>query len=164
MIFVTVGNDFRSFDRLLRKVDEIAPLIPEEMIVQRGYSTYLLRNTKQFDFVSMEETVDYIRKSRLVVSHAGIGTVILCRKYGIPLLILPRRKIYGEHMNDHQMEIAKALENRERDNLHVIYEEDQLEEKILAVLKRGKNPALQEDAGRTNLVRTIKGFIKAVEP
>jgi len=164
MIFVTVGNDFRSFDRLLRKVDEIAPLIPEEMIVQRGYSNYLLRNTKQFDFVSMKEAGEHIRKSRLVVAHAGIGTVILCKKHGIPLILFPRRAHHGEHMNDHQMEIAKALENRESENLHVVYEEDQLEEKILAVLKRGKDPTPQEDTGRTNLVRTIKEFIKAVEP
>ena len=91
-------------------MDEIAPLIPSETVMQRGYSKYLPKNTKYFHFVSMNKAIEYIQKSELVVSHAGIGTIILCKEYGIPILILPRRKGYGEHMNDHQMEIAKALE------------------------------------------------------
>ena len=162
MIFVTVGNDFRSFHRLLKKVDEIAPLIPEEMIVQRGYSNYLLKNTKQFDFVSMKEAVEYIRKSRLVVSHAGIGTVILCREYGIPLLIVPRRKIYGEHMNDHQMEIARSLEERKKEHIHVVFEVDQLQERMTKILEEEKHYTPEENRGKINLIRTIQAFLKDV--
>ena len=131
MIFVTVGNDFRSFDRLLRKIDEIALRIPKEIVVQKGYSRYRPRNAEYFDFVPMNAAIEYLKSSKLVISHAGIGTIILCKRYGMPILILPRRKRYGEHMNDHQMEIAKALEGRESENIFVVYEEDQLEEKIL---------------------------------
>ena len=159
MIFVTVGNDFRSFDRLLKKIDEIAPLIPNEIVIQRGYSTYLPRNTQYFDFVSMPIAIDYIQKSELVVSHAGIGTIILCKEYGIPILILPRRKRYGEHMNDHQMEIAKALEERRNENIHVIYQEDQIEEAILRILGEGKRNILLKNIGKANLIKTIREFI-----
>ena len=88
----------------------------------------------------MDQAVEYIRKSELVVSHAGIGTIILCKEYGIPILILPRRKAYGEHMNDHQLEIAKALEKKEAEHIYVVYEEDQLEESILKILKRRERP------------------------
>jgi UDP-N-acetylglucosamine transferase subunit ALG13 len=143
-------------------MDKIAPLIPSEIVIQRGYSRYLPKNTKHFDFVSMKKAIDYIQKSQLVISHAGIGTIILCKKYGIPILILPRRKGYGEHMNDHQMEIAEALEKREGENVHVIYEEDQLEEKIMNILKGEKSYTPIENVGKINLVTTIKEFIKTI--
>ena len=159
MIFVTVGNDFRGFDRLLKKIDEIAPRIPSDIVVQRGYSKYLSKNTKCFPFVSMDKAIEYIRESELVVSHAGIGTIILCREYGVPLLILPRRKSHGEHMNDHQLEIAKALEERRDENIHVVYDEEQLGEAILKILRKGRRNIPAENAGKANLIKTIKEFI-----
>jgi beta-1,4-N-acetylglucosaminyltransferase len=159
MIFVTVGNDFRGFDRLLKKMDEIAPSIPNEIVIQRGYSKYLPKNAKQFDFVSMNEAIEYMKKSELVVSHAGIGTIILCKEYGIPILILPRRKGYGEHMNDHQMEIAKTLEEKRDENIHVIYQEDQLAEEILKILKDGRRNIPAENISKANLIKTIKEFV-----
>jgi beta-1,4-N-acetylglucosaminyltransferase len=160
MIFVTVGNDFRSFDRLLRKIDEIALRTPKEIVIQKGYSTYRPRNAKYFDFVPMDTAVEYVKNSELVISHAGIGTIILCKEYGIPILILPRRKKYGEHMNDHQMEIARILEEKESENIFVVYEEDQLEEKILNFLKQGTAYRPVQNWGKENLVRAIKEFIE----
>ena len=159
MIFVTVGNDFRSFDRLLKKIDEIAPLIPNEIVIQRGYSRYLPKNTTYFDFVSMPIAIEYIQKSELVVSHAGIGTIILCKAHGIPILILPRREKNGEHMNDHQMEIAKALEERMDENIHVIYQEDQLEEEIIKLLSERKRNIPVKNIGKANLIKTIREFV-----
>jgi UDP-N-acetylglucosamine transferase subunit ALG13 len=141
-------------------MDEIALRIPSEMVIQRGYSKYSPKNVKHFDFVPLDTATEYIRKARLVVSHAGMGTIILCKEYGIPILIFPRRKRYGEHMNDHQLEIAKALEKRGGENIYVIYEEDQLEEKILKVLKEGPKFNSIENIGRVHLIRTIQEFIK----
>jgi UDP-N-acetylglucosamine transferase subunit ALG13 len=143
-------------------MDEIALRIPSDMAIQRGYSKYFPRNVKHFDFVPLDTAVEYIRKARLVVSHAGIGTIMLCKKYGIPLLILPRRKKYGEVMNDHQLEIAKILEEKGDENVHVIYEEDQLEEKIMDVLQGEKSYAPIDNVGKRNLVRTIKKFIETI--
>ena len=159
MIFVTVGNDFRSFDRLLKEMDRLAPRIPSEIVIQRGYSRYLPRNTRHFDFVPMESAIGYMRRSQLVVSHAGIGTIVLCKEYGVPILILPRRKGYGEHINDHQLEIAKALEERQDENTHVIYREDQLEEKITNILRMERRAVPPGNYGKEALIKTIKGFI-----
>jgi len=160
MIFVTIGNDYRNFDRLIRKMDEIALRIPSEMVIQRGYSKYIPKNVKHFDFVPLDTAVKYIQEARLVVSHAGIGTIILCKEYGVPIIILPRRRSYGEHMNDHQFEIAKALEKKEGENIYVAYEEDQLREKIIYILQEKRSPRPIENAGKANLIRTIKEFIK----
>ena len=162
MIFVTVGNDYRNFDRLLKKMDEIAPLIPSEIVIQRGYSRYLPKNTKHFEFVSINKAIEYIRRSQLVISHAGIGTIILCKEYGVPIILLPRRKRYGEHMNDHQLEIAKVLEERGDKSIYVIHEEGQLEEKITEVLRSQKTFAPTNNIGRANLKRTIREFIEKI--
>jgi len=160
LIFVTVGNDFRPFDRLLKKMDEIASSLPEEVWMQRGYSNYCPRNTFSFDFVPMPVATEYLLKSRLVVSHAGIGTIILCKKFGVPLIILPRRKEFGEHMNDHQLEIAQALEQRKDEPVRVLYEEDQLHEKILEILGAKRRDPPVEDRGRSILIQTINEFLR----
>lgn len=160
MIFVTVGNHYQSFDRLIKKVDEIASHIPHEIVIQKGYSGYIPKNTKYFDFVPLKSAMEYIRTSDLVISHAGFGTIILCKEYGIPLLIFPRRKKYSEHMNDHQVDIAIVLEERKDDHIYVIYEEGQLEEKIVEALKDNRSPALKENVGKKNLIRVIREFIE----
>jgi len=160
MIFVTVGNHYQGFDRLIKRVDEIASHTSYDILIQKGYSSYCPKNARYFDFVPIQTAVEYIRTSELVVSHAGIGTIILCKKYGIPLLIFPRRKKYEEHGTDHQMEIARALEERKDVNIHIVYEEDQLEEKIVEVLKDKKKPVPTEHVGKENLIRIIREFIE----
>lgn len=160
LIFVTVGNDFRDFSRLIRQVDEIVPHIPSEIVIQRGHSKYLPRNAKHFDFVPIETATEYIKQSELVISHAGIGTIILCKQCGIPLIIVPRRKKYGEHINDHQMEIAQMLDQRKEGDIHAIYEEGQLEEKINEVLKDKRRKTPLNNVGRANLIRTIRAFVE----
>ncbi|MGZ3512309.1 MAG: glycosyltransferase [Thermodesulfobacteriota bacterium] len=160
MIFVTVGNHYQGFDRLIKKVDEIASRSPYDVLIQKGYSTYRPQTVKYFDFVPIQAATDYIRKSELVISHAGIGTIILCRENGIPLLIFPRRKKYGEHGTDHQVEIAKALEERKDDNIFVVYEENQLENKIREILESPKRFVPSENIGKRNLVQVIRTFIE----
>jgi len=104
--------------------------------------------------------MQYIHASELVISHAGIGTIILCKEYGIPLIIFPRRKIYGEHGTDHQVEIARAIEERKDDHIFIVYEEEQLEAKIAEVLTRKQKAHPVANIGRANLIRTIKTFIE----
>jgi UDP-N-acetylglucosamine transferase subunit ALG13 len=161
MIFVTVGNDFRGFDRLVKEMDEIAPSLPCELVIQKGYSRYCPKNSKYFDFVSMDEAVEYMRRSQLVVSHAGIGTIILCRKYRIPILILPRRKALNEHMNDHQFEIARNLRKRGDPHVHVIDQEEELKDTILKVLAGKAENYPTEKTGREKLVRVIRDFVES---
>ncbi len=164
MIFVTVGNHFQGFERLLRKIDEISPRIPNKIIIQKGYSKYVPQKTAYFDFVPMNTAMEYIQKSDLVISHAGIGTIILCKEYGIPLIIFPRRKKYGEHSNDHQMEIAEVLLERRDRSIHIALEENELEEKIMEVLTCEERGFIfpTENVGKNNLVREIKKFINSI--
>jgi len=160
MIFVTVGNHYQGFDRLIKTVDEIASHTSYDILIQKGYSSYCPQHARYFDFVPIQEAMQYIQTSELVISHAGIGTIILCKEYGIPLIIFPRRKKYGEHGTDHQVEIAKALEERKDNHLYIVYEEDQLQSRITEVLIKQEKPTPQRNVGKTNLIRTIRAFIE----
>jgi UDP-N-acetylglucosamine transferase subunit ALG13 len=77
------------------KADEIASRTSYDILIQKGYSSYRPQSARYFDFVPIQTAIEYIRTSELVISHAGIGTIILCKEHGIPLIILPRKKKYG---------------------------------------------------------------------
>jgi len=156
---VTVGNHYQAFDRLIKEIDEIASRTSYDILIQKGYSSYCPQRARSFEFVPIQTAMEYIRTSELVISHAGIGTIILCKEYGIPLIIFPRRKRFGEHGTDHQMEIAKAIEEGKDNHIFVVYEGDQLEAKIAEVLKK-KKPVPGVNVGRANLIRVIQSFIE----
>lgn len=141
-------------------MDEISTRLSEPILIQRGYSNYIPQNAKFFNFVPFDQAVEYIRTSNLVISHAGIGTIILCQKIGTPLIIIPRRKELGEHFNNHQLEIVEALKNRKYGNLYPLEDETHLEEKILEILKKEKSSLSSENQGRKQLIKTIREFVE----
>lgn len=112
MIVVTVGTMHRDFARLVRAVDRIAADTGERAIMQIGMGTTRPEHTESFDFRSREEMASLYREARVVVAHAGIGTVIEVLRAGAPLIVVPRLQAFGEHNNDHQCDLARAVERR----------------------------------------------------
>jgi UDP-N-acetylglucosamine transferase subunit ALG13 len=47
--------------------------------------------------------------ARVVIAHAAAGAVILALKLSKPLVLVPRAKRFGEHIDDHQQQLAAAL-------------------------------------------------------
>ncbi|MFQ6055838.1 MAG: PssE/Cps14G family polysaccharide biosynthesis glycosyltransferase [Methanosarcinales archaeon] len=155
MIFVTVGQP-RDFSRLVKKIDEIGGKIKEEIIIQRGETKYEPKNCKYFDFVSRDEFLKYVKKARIVITHAGVGTIITvlnCRK---PIIVVPRRKKYNEHRNDHQMDIAREL--KRSGNVVVCYDVNKLEGKIRK-LRKGKIVRKKE---KLEIKEKLENFIEKV--
>jgi beta-1,4-N-acetylglucosaminyltransferase len=127
LIFVTVGSHYQGFDRLVKKMDEIAGKIDEKIIMQIGNTKYKPVNAEYFSFVeSFEEILRLNREARVVVSHAGAGSIVTALKEKTPVIVVPRLKRYDEHMNDHQLEIAKAMS--ENKNVTVIYDVEDLDD------------------------------------
>jgi beta-1,4-N-acetylglucosaminyltransferase len=118
MIFVTVGNAKQGFRRLLNAVDDLArqgQFDGGEVFVQSGNNIYfkpLYCNHKPF--LSMEEFDQCIKKASLIICHAGCGTLLHALKAGKTPVVMPRRKKYGEHVNDHQVELMQALAEQGR--------------------------------------------------
>ncbi|AKB33060.1 Beta-1,4-galactosyltransferase CpsIVG [Methanosarcina siciliae HI350] len=125
MIFVTVGSHYQGFDRLVKKMDEIAGKIDEKVIMQIGNTNYKPVNAEYFSFLeSFEEILRLNQEARVVVSHAGAGSIITALKEKTSVIVVPRLRRYDEHMNDHQLEIAKAMS--ENKNITVIYDVEAL--------------------------------------
>jgi len=109
MIFITVGTQL-PFDRLIKAVDAWAALHPEvEVFAQIGPSELKPAHIESVPFIAPDEADRRFRAADLIVSHAGMGSIITALKYKKPILILPRMAGLGEHRNDHQMATAKWL-------------------------------------------------------
>lgn len=112
MIYVTLGTMFLGFERLVEAADAIADGTGEQVILQLGNATRYPAHCEWFEFLPREECLDIQRHARVIVGHAGIGTVIDALSVQRPFVVMPRLKRFNEHMNDHQLEIAEAVERR----------------------------------------------------
>lgn len=132
MIFVTVGTQL-PFDRLLDWVSEaLSELqITEECIAQVGNTDRNWPGIEKISSVSTSEFSELIETSRLVIAHAGMGTIIQCASIGKPLIIVPRLSKYGEHRNDHQVDTAEKFSS---EFIQVVNDKNQLLQKIQLIL------------------------------
>ncbi|TBO43333.1 glycosyltransferase [Pedobacter kyonggii] len=128
MIFVTIGTQI-SFDRFIEAIDEVATLIDEPIIAQVFKGSYQTKNVKTVDFLNPDEFNKLMEEARLIVGHAGMGTILSALKYEKPIIIFPRMASLGEHRNDHQM--VTAMRMNELGYVHVAYDRKQLKALIL---------------------------------
>lgn len=112
MILVTLGTQDKSFERLLKALDELIEkkIIQEEVVVQAGYTNYESKNMKVFSYLPKEEFEKLIEKCDLLITHAGVGSIMDGLKRGKKIIAIPRLAKYQEHTNDHQLQIAEEFE------------------------------------------------------
>jgi len=109
VILVTVGTQL-AFDRLVIAVDTWAGANPgERVFAQIGPAGYTPMHLEHQDFVPPDLANALFREADLIVSHAGMGSILTALKYKKPVLIMPRKASLGEHRNDHQQATAKWL-------------------------------------------------------
>jgi len=121
---VTIGLLY-GFDRLIKEMDEIAGRMDEEVIMQIGETAYEPKNARYFRFASKEEMDGLYDDARVVVCHAGVGSILTALEHGKPVIAVPRRKKYGEHIDDHQLDIAGEMEKEGR--ITVVHDVGELE-------------------------------------
>jgi len=112
VIYATVGTMFLDFPRLIHKMDAIAQETGERVIIQVGLGNTVPKFCEYFDFKPRQEVLALQREARLIVCHAGIGSVIDALEVRRPLVVVPRLKRFNEHMSDHQLDIAQAVQRR----------------------------------------------------
>jgi UDP-N-acetylglucosamine transferase subunit ALG13 len=112
MIFVTVGTNEARFDRLLHAFVELA--IDEEAVIQHGHSSPIHPPSgKLVDFLSFDEMVETIGRARVVVTHAGVGSVMVALANGKRPVVLPRLRAFGEAVDDHQQQLGRRFAEAE---------------------------------------------------
>ena len=101
-----------GFDRLIEAMDQIAPSLGMEVIAQTGNGTYQPQNMEAHRSIAPGEFERLVQRSKLIVSHAGIGTVLTAQRFATPIVLFPRRFDQGEHRNDHQIATVNNLNGR----------------------------------------------------
>lgn len=132
MIFVTVGTHEQPFNRLLQEIDLLVlnNIIKEKVVIQYGFSDYVPKYCESHQFLSFSQMNSYINKARIVITHGGPASFIqVLQKNKIPVVV-PRLKKYNEHINNHQLEFVKLIE-QERKNIIPVYNINDLKKVIL---------------------------------
>lgn len=130
MIFVTVGMHTKGFDRLLKKMDEIAATLGEEVVMQIGHTSFRPQTAKWFDFTDEAGMKDWCKKARVVVTQPAMS-ILDAQEQGTPVVVVPRLKKYNEVIDDHQLDFARHLEKEGK--VTAVYDVDKLEEALRKV-------------------------------
>lgn len=121
MIFITLGSQKFQFNRLLKAMDQLVEQgkIIEEVFAQTGYSDYKPKNYAFKPFLDRDEFAKITERADIVVTHGGTGAIIGAVKKGKKVIAVPRLAKYGEHVDDHQLQLVGQFQE-----LNLIYECD----------------------------------------
>ncbi len=112
MIFTVTGTQF-PFDRLARSLDEWCLRHPEqEVIGQMGKHTFAPQHFTAVESYAPLEFDRVFKSASHIIAHAGMGSVLTARRFGTPIMIVPRLISLKEHRSDHQVATANALRGR----------------------------------------------------
>lgn len=131
MIFITVGTHEQPFDRLLKCIDRLIEegTIKEEIVCQKGYTDYEPKNYKTEKLIPYEKMQENIEKARIVITHGGPASFIAPLSIGKIPIVVPRKKEFNEHVNNHQLEFSKEVAKRMK-NIIVVETEEELKDAI----------------------------------
>lgn len=152
MIFAMVGTHEQPFDRLMLAVEQLRG--DEPCIVQYGYSTYIPKNAEAHRFMDFDQVKQCMTEAAIVIIHAGTGSAMLALSLGKFPIVAPRYQRYGEHVDDHQLQLVETLA---ADGLIVPYlDGGSLDDCVSAVkAKKTSGRRIQPDARLIQELRTI---------
>ena len=136
MIFITLGSQKFQFNRLLKKVDELVQegKIQSKVFAQIGYSDYKPKNYEYKEFLDREEFKERMKLSELVITHGGTGAIITALKNDKKVIAIPRLSKFGEHVDDHQMQIVEEF--GKTNIIESVYDIEKLEESIANIYNK----------------------------
>jgi UDP-N-acetylglucosamine transferase subunit ALG13 len=108
-IFASVGNSHQPFDRFVKMVDEAAERVRLGALIQTGHTPYRPRYAKAVDFITSAQFEAFVSGADYMITHAGAGSVMMALRYGKFPLVVPRRGDAGEHIDNHQDQLATEL-------------------------------------------------------
>jgi UDP-N-acetylglucosamine transferase subunit ALG13 len=154
VIFVTVGTNEARFERLLRAVAGLTTA--ERFVIQHGHSPPIGRPKSELvDFLPFEAMVETMRSARVVVTHAGVGSVMVALSNGKRPVVVPRRKSLGEAVDDHQLQLGRRFAQA---GLVTLVE---TEHALGDALEQQQAPPALPTAG-TALARDLRRFLEGV--
>ena len=112
MIFITLGSQKFQFNRILKEVDRLIEegVITEPVFAQIGSSDYEPKNYEFKRFLSREEFAKLQSECSIVITHGGTGAIIGALRKGKKVIAVPRLAKYGEHVDDHQLQLLHQFD------------------------------------------------------
>lgn len=150
MILVTLGTQDKKFTRLLDSIQKLIDkkIIKEKVVVQAGCTCdYNSKDMEIFDLIPMDDFDKLISECDILITHGGVGSIITGLKNDKKVIAAARLKKYGEHTNDHQLQI---IENFAKEGYIIPLENfDDLEE-ILKSIKKFKPKKYKTNSNNFN--------------
>lgn len=112
MILVTVGTQV-PFERMTDAVHAWHVANPEEEVVmQTGVGGPHYAGISCSELLTKDDFDSLIARADLIVSHAGMGSILSALTAAKPIIIVPRSAALKEHRNEHQSATARAMEGK----------------------------------------------------
>jgi UDP-N-acetylglucosamine transferase subunit ALG13 len=109
LILVTLGTHEQPFERALELVATLEG--GDEFLIQHGSTPPRpdLLNGEWVDYLEFDDLLAKMRRANVVISHAGVGSMITALRNGKLPVVLPRLARFGEHVDDHQLQLAERF-------------------------------------------------------
>lgn len=156
MIFVCLGTQIFQFDRLLIELDRLINdgVIKGEVFAQAGSINYVPRFFSYKKFLSHDDFERISSNADLIISHGGTGALIGALKKGKNVIAVPRLAKFGEHVDDHQLQIVELLEKQ--GFIRAVYDISLLGDTIKEAIEKPISKPYQKES---NVLQIIKEFI-----
>lgn len=155
--FVTVGNATQPFERLLRAVTANLDMLPKPVHVQHGAMPFSIPGCSAHPFLRMDQFAELVRCSNLLIMHCGAGSLMHALDAGKLPVVMPRQSRFGEHVDDHQIELAEALAGTGR--IVMARWESELPNAICKAIEMGRMP--RQPSGEPPLVGLVRDRLAA---
>lgn len=148
MIFVSLGTHERPFLRLVKEIDRLSMegKIKDRIMVQLGFTDYKFasRNIEAEKYMEQKKFDKAFKNAELIITHGGSGNILEAVSQGKPVIVVPRLSKFGEHVNDHQLQIVKEMEIL--GNVFAVYNI----EKLLEAIKKAKITGMKKVKRKTS--------------
>lgn len=161
MIFLAAGTQKFPMDRLFEQMDALAAAGKAEggLFAQIGCARYEPAHYPYARFLSREDFDAQMAACDLLITHGGVATIIAGLKAGKPVIVMPRLAAHGEHVDDHQRQIAEAFEAQ---NLVSVWREGDDPAALIAHARAHEYAAYR--SGRRAAEETIREFLAGMTP
>ncbi len=142
IIFVSLGTHERPFLRLVKEIDKLVEegKIKEDVFVQLGFTDYKFKSSKikSEKYMTQEDFDKTFRNAKIIITHGGSGNILEAISQKKPVIAVPRLSKFGEHVNDHQLQIVEEMSKNKQ--VIPVYEISDL----LSAIKKAKKMKIKK--------------------
>ena len=114
MILVLLGTQNNQFKRLLQEIEKCIDnrIINQRVVVQAGFTNFSSDKMNIFDLKPKEVIDNLVNEAEFIITHGGVGSIIMALKKGKKVIAVPRLSEFSEHVNNHQRQIVEIFNEK----------------------------------------------------